>query len=70
MVYPNPASDYFIISGTDENGSVELMNVSGQVILRKDFSSNQQISVNVPTGIYFAKIKVGERQEVKKLIIK
>lgn len=70
MVYPNPASDYFIISGTDENGTVELMNVSGQVILRKDFSSNQQINVNVPTGIYFAKIKVGERQEVKKLIIK
>ena len=70
VVYPNPASNYFIISGTTENGTVELMNVSGQVILRNDFSSNQQINVNVPTGIYFAKIKVGDREEVKKLIIK
>lgn len=70
VVYPNPASNYFIISGTTENGTVELMNVSGQVILRNEFNSNQQINVNVPTGIYFAKIKVGDREEVKKLIIK
>lgn len=70
VVYPNPASTYFVISGTDENGSVELMNVSGQVILQKGFTTNQQINLDLPTGVYFAKIKVGEKEVVKKLVVK
>ena len=70
MVYPNPASNYFMISGTTENGTVELINVSGQIILKKEFTPNQQIDLNVATGIYFAKIKVGEKEDFKKLIIK
>jgi hypothetical protein len=70
MVYPNPASNYFTISGTTENGTVELINVSGQIILKKEFTPNQQIYLNVATGIYFAKIKVGDKEDFKKLIIK
>lgn len=70
MVYPNPASNYFMISGTTENGTVELINVSGQIILKKEFTPNQQIDLNVATGIYFAKIKVGGKEDFKKLIIK
>ena len=70
MVYPNPALNYFVVSGTTENGTVELINISGQVILTKAFTSNQQIAIDLPSGIYFAKIKVGEKEEVKKLIIR
>ena len=70
VVYPNPASTYFVISGTDENGTVELINVSGQVILQKEFTTNQQINLDLPTGVYFAKIKVGEKEVVKKVVVK
>ena len=69
-VYPNPASNYFIISGTTENGTVELINLAGQTIMQKEFYPNQQINVDAPAGVYFAKIKVGEKIEFKKLIIK
>ncbi|WP_432673213.1 T9SS type A sorting domain-containing protein [Flavobacterium sp. SM2513] len=70
MVYPNPASNYFIISETDKHGTVELINTTGQIVFQKEFSSNQQIEVNVPSGIYFAKIKIGDTEEVRKLIIR
>lgn len=69
-VYPNPASNYFVISGTTQSGTVELMNVSGQIVLRQVFENNQHISVDLPTGMYFAKIKVGEKEALKKLIVK
>jgi len=69
-VYPNPASNYFVISGTTQNGTVELMNVSGQIVLRQVFENNQHILVDLPMGIYFAKIKVGEKEEIKKLLVK
>lgn len=46
------------------------MNVSSQVILQKAFTTNQQINLDLPTGVYFAKIKVEEKEVVKKLVIK
>lgn len=69
-VYPNPTSNYFTVSGTTEKGTVELINLSGQIIMQKEFNPNQQINIDVPSGVYFAIIKVGEKEEIKKLIIK
>ena len=70
VVYPNPASNYFIISGADESGKIELVNISGQVILVKEFRTNHRIDLDLPTGVYFAKIEVGENEVVKKLVVK
>ena len=68
-VYPNPASNYFTISGTNENGTVELINVSGQSVLKAEFTPNQSIPLNVAAGIYFAKIKSGGKEIMKKIIV-
>ena len=69
-VFPNPTSDYFIISGTNESGNLELVNVAGQTILKKDFAPNQHITIDVPAGIYFVKISVEGKEILKKLIVK
>lgn len=69
-IYPNPAANYFTISGTTESGNVALLNVSGQLILQQEFVSNTPIQLTVPAGIYFAKINVGNQILVKKLVIK
>uniref|UniRef100_UPI0037C06C28 endonuclease n=1 Tax=Flavobacterium sp. TaxID=239 RepID=UPI0037C06C28 len=42
-VYPNPASDYFIISGAVASGTIELLTISGQVVFQKEGSTNQPI---------------------------
>ena len=71
VVYPNPASNYFVVSGTNESGgTVELVTISGQVVMQTEFTTNQQINLNVSTGIYFAKIKIGEKINIKKLVVK
>jgi hypothetical protein len=70
IVYPNPISDYFIISGTNDNGTIILMNISGQIVLEKNFVSNQQIDINVPAGDYLAKIKIGDDNVLRKLIVR
>lgn len=69
-IYPNPASSYFTISGTTENGTVTLLNISGQIILKQEFTSNTPILLTVASGIYFAKIHVGNQLIVKKLVVK
>ena len=69
-VFPNPTSDYFIISGTNESGNLELVNVAGQTILKKEFSPNQHIAIDVTAGIYFLKISVEGKELLKKLIVK
>jgi hypothetical protein len=70
VVYPNPASNYFSISGKDEVGKVELINVSGQTVLQKDFVTNVQIECNVPAGIYFVRLIMNDRVVLKKLMVK
>ena len=69
-IYPNPAADYFVISGISGEGNLALLNVSGQVILQQTVISQQPINVTVPAGIYFAKITIDGRVVVKKLIVK
>ncbi|WP_026977541.1 endonuclease [Flavobacterium tegetincola] len=70
VVYPNPASNYFIISGKEMNGNLELVNMAGQVVLQTEFGTNQKINIDLPTGIYFAKISSSESVVVKKLMVK
>ena len=69
VLYPNPISNYFSISGINESGVVELLSVSGQIVLQKQFEPNQKINVDLPAGIYFAKITIKDRVEVKKVIV-
>lgn len=68
-IYPNPVSNYFNITGIQENASVELINISGQIVLSQKIAPNQPVYLNVASGIYFAKIKAGEKEAIKKVIV-
>ena len=66
---PNPAQDYLIISGIDdEKFKVEIINPLGNVIYRGD-ESTIEIS-NVPAGFYFAKIHFQDKSVCTKKFIK
>ncbi len=70
VVYPNPASNYFVVSGAENDGMVTLISVSGQILFQKKFVLNEKIEIDLPTGIYFARIEIDGKEQVKKLMIK
>lgn len=69
VVYPNPAKDYFTISGFDTESKIELFNAVGSKVLESKFTGEQQFNIDVTAGIYFAKITNNSKIIVKKLIL-
>ncbi|MCD4730696.1 MAG: PKD domain-containing protein, partial [Bacteroidales bacterium] len=70
IFHPNPVKDKIFISCKDNIQSVEILNYSGQVVKKLE-SNTKQIEINIadlPTGIYFIWLKVGEEDLIKKII--
>jgi hypothetical protein len=55
-VYPNPTSDQFVISGIEDNWTVQLLDASGKYIRDVNKNDNWQSIEHFPNGIYFIKI--------------
>jgi len=62
MVYPNPASETITVSGLQNNETIWLYNISGQLILTRQVKSETEtIAVgHLPAGIYFVKTEMGK----------
>ncbi len=75
LIYPNPSSDVFNIkriSTAGENMTINVFDVTGKLIKKHHniTDSNYQLNMNgVAKGIYFLKIKITNKQLVKKLIL-
>ena len=76
-IYPNPSAETIFVSlATDFNAGdsdlfrVELSNVSGQVIIQKDFRGNSTVVdiTNLPSGIYLLSVKNEKQHFVKKIV--
>lgn len=70
-VYPNPTTDQLNVALTDNDGAqFTLSNQAGQVLILSALDSKNTFDVaNFARGIYFAKVKVGDKQAVKKVIL-
>lgn len=68
-IYPNPAKEYFIVSGLDTECKIELFNTVGSKVFESEFTGEQQFNIDVTAGIYFAKITSNSKTTVKKLIV-
>lgn len=73
VVYPNPFTTELFIDLKDEVGFIELITLfddQGKVLLeKKNFNSSfMLLPFDLPIGIYFLTLKVGERRWMKKLI--
>lgn len=69
-LYPNPASESFVVFGVKEESVIELYNSLGVKVFEQNFKDETVISPNVSSGIYMAKIKTSNNILVKKVIIK
>jgi hypothetical protein len=75
-VYPNPASGSFHVllnNPSSENVSVAIINQLGQMIRKEELGNNAiDASIDIkdmPSGVYFVKTSLGNKNSVKKLII-
>lgn len=68
-MYPNPAGHAVSLSGLD-SGTLELYSVSGRKLGSYEFVENQRINLELPTGMYLARIRSGANTVVRKLLVK
>ncbi|MFC2101150.1 T9SS type A sorting domain-containing protein, partial [Bacteroidota bacterium] len=69
ILYPNPSNDYINIAASNE-GKLELINIKGETLYKKDFSGPQRIDISLYSkGLYFMKISRENTVEVMKFII-
>ena len=74
-LYPNPSNGNLTVTWkpTSEESNIKIYNVLGRLILSKNINEGQQrLDLNMTkeaSGIYFIKLKVGNRLMRKKLII-
>lgn len=69
-LYPNPAKNYFTISGLLNQGKVEVFNTFGSKVFEQIFYKTENCYIDLPTGLYFVTITSENKQITKKLILK
>lgn len=73
-VYPNPVMDFFVVDGSklNNNYTVELINITGQIIYSTSFTcgtTNRVSCANLNAGMYYIVIHYGTIVTKKKLIL-
>jgi hypothetical protein len=70
-IYPNPAKNDLTISTGGQSGTLNLVNLNGQIIATQALSSGKT-SVDVSglsNGMYFAQIQIGEEVSIQKFTV-
>lgn len=70
VVYPNPATEYLIVSGLEGSSKVEIYTITGQLVQIQNFENNVQINLDLNAGMYLVKVTNGFQSTTKKIIIK
>lgn len=70
-VFPNPASSFFRIEASEPIDNVSIFSINGTLLHRVQLNStNQTISINLPTGLYLVKVSMSNgSSHFKKLIV-
>ncbi|MFN7044818.1 MAG: endonuclease [Flavobacterium sp.] len=69
-VYPNPATDYLIVSGLEGSSKIEIYTITGQLVQSEDFQNEIRINLDLNTGMYLVKVINGTQTTTKKIIVK
>jgi len=71
-LYPNPASEEFLIESSQNISSITLHDLLGKEILRMEELNEQKISVSldgISSGVYLVKIITDEGEVMKKIVL-
>lgn len=68
-LYPNPATDYFQISGLEDTALITISDLYCRVLLKTKISNEENISVSsLRKGVYIAKITTATATFERKLV--
>lgn len=68
-LYPNPVREYLNINGLEtSNKPIQVLDITGKVILEEKPEQNQINLSQFSPGIYFLKIETNDAYEIKKII--
>ena len=70
MVYPNPTTNYIMVSGLDGNSKVEIYTITGQLVQETSFDSEIRLNIDLNSGIYLVKVTANNQSITKKIIVK
>jgi len=68
-LYPNPAQKSITVSGINEKATIEIYNAIGAKVFTQIFIGETKLNIDLPSGIYFAKINSVDKSVVKKILI-
>ena len=69
-VYPNPTTDYIIVTGLEGNSKVEIYTITGQMVQSQNFENEIRINIDLNAGMYLVKVSNGFQSTTKKIIVK
>jgi hypothetical protein len=69
-VYPNPTTDYIVISGLTGSSKAEIYSVTGQLIQETTFTNETRMDLSLAAGVYLIKVTNGNQSLTRKIIIR
>lgn len=70
LVYPNPTTDYIIVSGLEGNSKVEIYTITGQLVQETTFDSEIRLNIDLNSGLYLVKVSSNNQSITRKIIVK
>ena len=70
LVYPNPTTDYIIVSGLEGNSKVEIYTITGQLVQETTFDSEIRLNIDLNSGLYLVKVSANNQSITRKIIVK
>jgi hypothetical protein len=71
LVYPNPTTDYIVITGIDSEAKAEIFSLTGQKIKEAKFTNEITLSLSdVTAGVYLVKISNENLNITRKIVVR
>jgi len=69
-VYPNPTTDYIVVSGLTGSSKAEIYYVTGQLVQETTFTNETRMDFSLTAGVYLVKVSNGNQSFTRKIIIR
>ena len=70
LVYPNPATNYLILSGLNGSSKVEIYTITGQLVKTQTFYNEVQLNLDLNAGLYLVNVSDDGQSITKKIVVK
>ncbi|WP_299227852.1 PQQ-dependent sugar dehydrogenase [uncultured Psychroserpens sp.] len=70
VMYPNPTSNVLTFSGIKNAAHINIYSISGKLIFNGDIYNNQQLLLELDSGLYLTEIISEDYNVIKKLVVK